>query len=103
MVDAVDAAHMDVAAQALLTHRPSSGPAIIVGSGGIMAALARNRTGRPATSAKPTRSSGPTLVVSASASSTTAAQIDDAVAHGWTDVPIPATAFPRPGRTTLHR
>jgi len=93
VVDAVDAAHMDIAAKALLTNRPRTGPAIVVGSGGIMAALARNRTGRPAACAQPTRSSGPTLVVSASASSTTAAQIDDAVAHGWIDVPIPATAF----------
>ena len=32
-------------------------------------------------------------MVSASASSTTAAQIDDAVTHGWVDVPIPAEAF----------
>jgi uncharacterized protein YgbK (DUF1537 family) len=59
-----------------------------------MAALARNQTGqRHAIQTPPTKSSGPTLVVSASASSTTAAQIDDAVAHGWVDVPIPAEAF----------
>ena len=59
-----------------------------------MAALARNQAGqRHAIPTSPTASSGPTLVVSASASSTTAAQIDDAVAHGWVDVPIPAEAF----------
>ena len=94
VVDAVDPAHMDTAARALIAHRPAAGPAIIVGSGGIMAALARNQTGqRQAIPTPPTTSSGPTLVVSASASSTTAAQIDDAVAHGWVDVPIPAEAF----------
>ena len=94
VVDAVDPAHMDTAARALMAHRPAAGPAIVVGSGGIMAALARNQTGRrPAIPTPPTTSSGPTLVVSASASSTTAAQIDDAVAHGWVDVPIPAEAF----------
>jgi uncharacterized protein YgbK (DUF1537 family) len=93
VVDAVEPGQMDTAARALLAHRPASGPAIIVGSGGIMAALARNHTGVPARTAQPTCSSGPTLVVSASASSTTAAQIDDAVAHGWVDVPIPAAAF----------
>jgi uncharacterized protein YgbK (DUF1537 family) len=85
---------MDTAARALMAHRPAAGPAIVVGSGGIMAALARNQTGqRHAIPTSPTASSGPTLVVSASASSTTAAQIDDAVAHGWVDVPIPAEAF----------
>jgi uncharacterized protein YgbK (DUF1537 family) len=93
VVDAVEPGHMGAAARALLAHRPGSGPAIVVGSGGIMAALARNHTGATARTAQPTRSSGPTLVVSASASSTTAAQIDDAVAHGWVDVPIPAGAF----------
>jgi 3-oxoisoapionate kinase len=93
VVDAVDSAQMDIAARTLITHRPRTGPAIIVGSGGIMAALARNHTGRHASSARATRSSGPTLVVSASASSTTAAQIDDAIAHGWVDVAIPAEAF----------
>jgi uncharacterized protein YgbK (DUF1537 family) len=93
VVDAVDPAHMDTAAHALIAHRPTAGPAIIVGSGGIMAALARNQTGRQAIPAQATKSSGPTLVVSASASSTTAAQIDDGVAHGWVDVPIPAEAF----------
>src|SRR6476620_4846444 len=91
VVDAVDPAHMDTAARALIAHRPAAGPAIVVGSGGIMAALARNQTGqRQAIPASPTTSSGPTLVVSASASSTTAAQIDDAVTHGWVDVPVPA-------------
>ena len=94
VVDAVEPAHMDVAARALTAHRPTVGPAIVVGSGGIMAALARNQTGqRQASWVSPTKSSGPTLVVSASASSTTAAQIDDAIAHGWVDVPIPAEAF----------
>lgn len=93
VVDAVDSGHMDAAARALLAHRPANGPCLVVGSGGIMAALARNHTGKEAAPVRATRSSGPTLVVSASASSTTAAQIDDAVAHGWVDVPIPASAF----------
>src|SRR6185312_13201952 len=37
----------------------------------------------------PQQASGPVLVVSASASSTTAAQIGDALAHGWADVAVP--------------
>jgi uncharacterized protein YgbK (DUF1537 family) len=68
-------------------------PALVVGSGGIMAALARSRTGQPAATPTEQRSSGPTLAVSASASRTTAAQIDDAAAHGWVDVTIPSAAF----------
>jgi 3-oxoisoapionate kinase len=93
VVDAVDTAQMEIAARALIAHQPDTGPAIVVGSGGIMAALARNHTGRRATPARLASSSGPTLVVSASASATTASQIDDAVAHGWVDVPIPVGAL----------
>jgi uncharacterized protein YgbK (DUF1537 family) len=76
-----------------VADRPTSGPAIVVGSGGIMAALARNRTRRRPITPQATGSSGPTLVVSASASATTAAQIDDAVGHGWVNVAIPNEAF----------
>ncbi|MFD5234664.1 hypothetical protein ACFWJ5_40505 [Streptomyces qaidamensis] len=54
-----------------------------------MAALARTATGRSdvADSAQP--ASGPVLAVSASASSTTDAQIADAVAHGWAELAVP--------------
>jgi len=86
VVDAVDEAHMDAAVEALLAAGPSQGPALVVGSGGMMAALARSRTGAAPTAVAPTRSSGPTLVVSASASSTTAGQVSDAVEHGWVEV-----------------
>jgi len=55
-----------------------------------MAALARTATGRPARQPGQQRASGPVLAVSASASSTTAAQIGDAVTQGWGDVPVPA-------------
>jgi uncharacterized protein YgbK (DUF1537 family) len=93
VVDAVEDDQLDQLARALATNAPTGGPAVVVGSGGIMAALARTRTGQPAATPTAQRSSGPTLAVSASASRTTAAQIDDAVAHGWVDVTIPAAAF----------
>ena len=94
VVDAVDEGHMDLVAATLRQSPPAPGqPALVVGSGGIMAALARTATGQPALTARPTASNGPTLVVSASASATTAGQIDDAVAAGWVDVPIPPSAL----------
>lgn len=93
VVDAVDERHLDHVAVALQGAAPSAGPVIVVGSGGIMAALARTTTRQPARPAAPTSSSGPTLVVSASASATTASQIDDAIAAGWVDVPIPPEAL----------
>ena len=59
-----------------------------------MAALARCHGGDGARRTPgPTASRGPTLAVSASASTTTAGQIADAVQHGWVDVAIPAGAF----------
>jgi uncharacterized protein YgbK (DUF1537 family) len=54
-----------------------------------MAALARIDTGREACQSGRQQASGPVLTISASASSTTAAQIGDAVGHGWADVPVP--------------
>jgi 3-oxoisoapionate kinase len=93
VVDAVDESHMDHAASALVQARPADGPALVVGSGGIMAALARSLSGQPRSLPGPTASTGPTLVVSASASSTTADQITDATQHGWVDVPIPPDAL----------
>ena len=93
VVDAVDEAQMDSVAEALVRGRPPAGPALVVGSGGIMAALARLRGGAPRRRPDATASRGPTLVVSASASTTTAGQIADAVGHGWVDVPIPAGDF----------
>lgn len=93
VVDAVDEAHMDTVAQALVRGRPAAGPALVVGSGGIMAALARLRGGASRKPPARTTSRGPTLVVSASASTTTAGQIADAVRHGWVDVAIPAGDF----------
>jgi uncharacterized protein YgbK (DUF1537 family) len=90
VVDAVDIAQMNEIAAQLL-----AGPAtaLVVGSGGIMAALARLR-GTP-TPTQPGRSaaSGPVLAVSASASATTADQITDAVTAGWVEVAIPTEAF----------
>ena len=89
VVDAVDERQMDAVAEALTREEHGHGPSIVVGSGGIMAALARSISdkvpGHPAS--KP---SGPVLAVSASASSTTAEQINDALSHGWEDVPVPA-------------
>jgi uncharacterized protein YgbK (DUF1537 family) len=92
VVDAVDEAHMDAVANSLCQDRPPDGTALVVGSGGIMAALAR-RSAKPKHPGEPTTASGPTLVVSASASATTDAQITDAVDHGWIEVAIPPPAI----------
>jgi uncharacterized protein YgbK (DUF1537 family) len=91
VVDAVTDDHLDEVAHALRGAGQTSGthPSVVVGSGGIMAALARTATGQQARQPGRQHSSGPVLAVSASASSTTAAQIGDAVAHGWADVPVP--------------
>ena len=88
VVDAVGEGHMDEIARALV--HPGRGPALVVGSGGIMAALARGASGRPPRTPGPQRASGPVLAVSASASTVTADQLEDAVRHGWADVPVPA-------------
>jgi uncharacterized protein YgbK (DUF1537 family) len=92
VVDAVTDDHLDEVARALRDAGQPSGrrPSVVVGSGGIMAALARIATGRPARQPGQQQASGPVLTVSASASGTTAAQIGDAVTHGWADVPVPA-------------
>jgi 3-oxoisoapionate kinase len=90
VVEAVDEVQMDTVATALVRGRPTAGPALVVGAGGIMAALARLRGGAPRRRPDTTASRGPTLAVSASASTTTAGQIADAVRHDWVDVPIPA-------------
>lgn len=90
VVDAVTDDHLDVVADALRDGGAADDPRVVVGSGGIMAALARTATGRPALTPGATRAAGPVLAVSASASSTTAAQITDAVDHGWADIAVPA-------------
>src|SRR4029450_9508596 len=91
VVDAVTDDHLDEVARALRGAGQTSGahPSVVVGSGGIMAALARTATGRDARQPGPQHASGPVLAVSASASSTTAAQIGDAVTHGGGDVAVP--------------
>jgi uncharacterized protein YgbK (DUF1537 family) len=88
VVDAVTDAHLDVVAAALRHDGQVSSPAIVVGSGGIMAALARTLTSTEAMSRPLPSASGPVLAVSASASSVTAAQLQDAIDHGWIDVPV---------------
>ncbi|MFI5623536.1 four-carbon acid sugar kinase family protein [Nocardioides sp. NPDC051685] len=92
VVDAVDEAHMDAVAAALCEDRTPTRTPLVVGSGGIMAALAR-RSGEPRRPEAPSAASGPTLVVSASASATTDAQIADAVSHGWVEIAIPPEAI----------
>jgi uncharacterized protein YgbK (DUF1537 family) len=93
VVDAVDDDQMDRVAAALTKLRPSTAPALVVGSGGIMAALARTRARPTPRAIEPSSSTGPTLVVSASASATTAAQITDAIQDGWVEIPIPPEAL----------
>ncbi|MGZ6804493.1 MAG: four-carbon acid sugar kinase family protein [Nocardioidaceae bacterium] len=89
VVDAVCEQHMDQIARALRQTGHEARPAVVVGSGGIMAALARTASGEPSRTPQPQRTSGPVLAVSASASSVTADQLEDAITHGWVDVPIP--------------
>lgn len=88
VVDAVSDAHLDVVAAALRSDAQRRSPAIVVGSGGIMAALARTVTSTETLPRPLPSASGPVLAVSASASSVTAAQLQDAVDHGWIDVPV---------------
>lgn len=90
VVDAVDEHHMDAVAEALTREEHGHGPSIVVGSGGIMSALARTVSDQAPRTPGPQRPSGPVLAVSASASSTTAEQINDALTNGWEDVPVPA-------------
>jgi uncharacterized protein YgbK (DUF1537 family) len=105
VVDAVGEQHMDEIARALRHPDDGARPALVVGSGGIMAALARNASGEPSRTPGPQRASGPVLAVSASASSVTADQLEDAIKHGWVDVPV-ATDLLRGHHdalaTTLH-
>jgi uncharacterized protein YgbK (DUF1537 family) len=91
VVDAVTDDHLDQVARVLqaAAQGSASRPSVVVGSGGIMAALARITTGQPSRLPGRQQASGPVLTVSASASSTTAAQIGDAITHGWIDVPVP--------------
>jgi uncharacterized protein YgbK (DUF1537 family) len=87
VVDAVGEHHMDEIARAL--RQPgATRPALVVGSGGIMAALARTASGRRPRAPGPQRASGAVLAVSASASAVTADQLEDAIRHGWVDVPV---------------
>jgi uncharacterized protein YgbK (DUF1537 family) len=95
VVDAVDEHHMDAVAEALTREEHGHGPSIVVGSGGIMAALARSVSEHAPRTPGPQRPSGPVLAVSASASSTTAEQINDALTNGWEDVPVPAELLQR--------
>ncbi|MEN0139634.1 MAG: four-carbon acid sugar kinase family protein [Rhodococcus sp. (in: high G+C Gram-positive bacteria)] len=90
VVDAVSDTHLDTVAAALRTRSNQPTPAIVVGSGGVMAALARTEGHLIPADPGSHRASGPVLAVSASASSVTAQQIADAVTHGWIDVPVPA-------------
>ncbi|WP_087873692.1 four-carbon acid sugar kinase family protein [Arthrobacter globiformis] len=95
VVDAVDERHMDAVAEALTREEHGHGPSIVVGSGGIMAALARSISDQTPRVLGPQKPSGPVLAVSASASSTTAEQINDAISNGWEDVPVPAELLQR--------
>lgn len=101
VVDAVDERHMDAVAEALTREEHGHGPSIVVGSGGIMAALARSISDQTPRSPGPQQPTGPVLAVSASASSTTAEQINDAVGHGWEEVPVPMELLQRPDATAV--
>jgi 3-oxoisoapionate kinase len=88
VVDATTEEDMDRVAAALLDD-PGPGPALVVGSGGVMAALARRQGRSSPVSPSGAAATGPVLVVSASASTVTGDQIADAVEHGWCEVDVP--------------
>ncbi|MCD2191921.1 four-carbon acid sugar kinase family protein [Actinomycetospora endophytica] len=88
VVDATTEEDMDRVAAALLDD-PGPGPALVVGSGGVMAALARRRGRSAPVPPSGARATGPVLVVSASASAVTGDQIGDAVGAGWCEVAVP--------------
>lgn len=89
VVDAVDEQQMDTIARSLRHPHSHGRPALVVGSGGIMAALARTTAAGSVRTPSRQRSAGPVLAVSASASSVTADQLEDAISHGWVDIPVP--------------
>jgi uncharacterized protein YgbK (DUF1537 family) len=91
VVDAVEELHLDHIARALRNAHHQATPALVVGAGGIMAALARTLSGKPPRMPQPQQASGPVLAVSASASSVTADQLGDAIDLGWADIPIPVS------------
>ena len=92
VVDACTEAHLDAAAEELLAEGTARQPAVVVGSGGIMAALTRNPGSATSTAGTTVIAHPqlPVLAVSASASSTTAQQIAEAASHGWVEIPLPA-------------
>lgn len=87
VADAATDAQLDTVALALGDE--AERPAVVVGSGGIMAAVARMRTGQQPRQPESQRASGPALAVSASASSINAAQLADAVGRGWSEIAVP--------------
>lgn len=94
IVDATEPGHLDRVARRLLESGHVQ-PRLVVGSGGIMAGLARQLgpVAEDSTNRSTAGATGPALAVSASASSTTKAQIEAAVAAGWVDVAIPPSAL----------
>lgn len=95
VVDATREEHLDAIARALLQDGAGAGPALVVGSGGIMGALARLTSSAAPPEPPEHQARGPVLAVSASASAVTAGQLRDAVEHGWVDVPIPPALLHR--------
>ena len=89
VVDGVAEEHLRQVAARLLAEAP---PALVVGSGGVMTALGQTLGSARRDPPAGTRSSGPALAVSGSASETTARQIRAALSRGWAEVPIPARA-----------
>lgn len=91
VVDACTDHHLDATARELLAEGTAEHPSLVVGSGGIMAALTRESGGNfsAENSAVSPHPELPVLAVSASASSTTAQQIAEAVSQGWVEISVP--------------
>lgn len=91
VVDAVEDDHLRIVADHLLAQEAR--PSLVVGSGGIMTGIGLALGGEASEPPAQRFSSGPVLAVSASASPTTATQIDHAVAHGWQEIPLPLSVW----------
>lgn len=91
VVDAIEDEHLKRVAGRLLEQQKK--PAMVVGSGGIMTGIGLALGGEAEEAPSERFSHGPVLAVSASASSTTATQIDHAVQQGWAEIPLPGEVW----------
>lgn len=96
IVDAVTDRHLDMVAERLAVRSAGSRPSLVVGSGGIAAAIGRSITSHEGRQMERPPPRGPVLALSASASDITAKQIGYARAQGWIEIGIPGDLIRNP-------